>query len=538
MKKTITRRKFLSLMSQQAAGLMGFNYLTGCSCHKGQEQGKKPNIVLIMADDLGFSDLGCYGGEINTPNIDRLANNGVRFTQFYNNAVCTPTRESLLTGLYPQQVSKAPREKRIPNCVSLADVLKSAGYHTLMTGKWHNGSSPVKMGFDRYYGIVSGACNYFNPGRRRKGENEPGRKYPDEMRPWMRDGELLRPYTPENSDFYATEAFTDQAIAYLDQYGNGEKPFFLHISYTAPHFPLHALPEDIDRYRGKYLSGWDKIRQQRYERLVALGLINRNWKFPDRDSIVPAWEDVEKKDEHDLTMAVYAAMIDRMDQGIGRIIQKIEQLGVEDNTLVLFLSDNGSCSSIVNATPNILPGPMESYRTLDPPWANASNSPFRKYKTWVHEGGISTPLIAYWPKAIPRSRPKITNQVGHVMDIMATVLEIAGAQYPTEYDNQPILPLTGKSLLPVFLGKQRQGHDALFWNINYSTRLEYIGYPSFAARMGKWKIVASQEKQWELYDIEADRTETENLASNNREVVNRLKLNYEHWLAKLKELSS
>jgi arylsulfatase len=490
-----------------------------------------------MADDLGFSDLGCYGSEIHTPNLDRLAEDGLRFTQFYNNAKCAPSRASLLRGLYPQQ---APAEKT-KNPVNIAQALKSVGYRTLMTGKNGLWGLPTRRGFDRYYGLNEGCCNYFNPGLKRAGENEPGRKYPSEQRSWAIDGKRIRPYTPEDKDFYATDAFTDRAIEYMDEYGTEDNPFFLYLSYTAPHFPLHARPEDIAKYRGRYRIGWDAIRQQRYEQLVKLGLIDGQWSLSPRDPTVPKWDEVEDKDVWDLTMAVYAAMIDRMDQGIGRVMAKVRELGIEDNTLVLFLSDNGACAEDYRAfqstAPDIPPGPMESYRTQQVPWANASNTPFRKFKWWVHEGGIATPLIAYWPKVI-RDGGRITHEIGHIMDIVPTCMDIAGAE-------SSAAPLEGKSLLPIFQGKQRQGHEALFWRFGSCC----------AVRKGKWKLVAphpnprtgidhfserdeweresSGEKRWELYDMESDRTELNNLADKYPQKVRELADLYEAWVARV-----
>ena len=531
---SLSRRDALKAMCLGMAGLA----IPGCLNLSQQsartEPENRPNIILIMADDLGFSDLGCYGSEIHTPNLDRLSERGLRFTQFYNNAKCAPSRASLLTGLYPHQATAKTRRVR----ANIAQALKSVGYHTLMTGKNGLAGLPSRRGFDRYYGVDSGCCNYFNPGLRRLGENEPGRKHPNEQRPWAIDGERIRPYTPENKNFYATDAFTDCAIEYLNEYGQEDSPFFLYLSYTAPHFPLHAQPEDIAKYRGKYMSGWDAVRQQRYERLVKLGLIDEQWDLSPRDPDVPAWDEIEDKDSWDLTMAVYAAMIDNMDQGIGRIMAKVRELGVEDNTLVLFLSDNGACAEDYRAwqttAPNVPPGPMESYRTQQLPWANASNTPFRKFKWWVHEGGIATPFIAYWPKVI-KDGGRITHEVGHIMDIMPTCMDIAGA-------DSPVAPLEGKSLLPILQGKQRHGHEVLYWQFGSSC----------AVRKGRWKLVAphprprtgidrfSEENElarlgskihWELYNMESDRTELNNLAHKYPQKVRELADLYDAWIA-------
>lgn len=517
----IDRREFLMKISATA----GFAVLKQSFGMPGKGfSKKKPNIVLFLCDDMGFSDLGCYGGEIQTPNIDSLAEQGLRFTQFYNCARCIPTRASLLTGLYPQQVgvdSSGGYSKVMPNCVTLAEVLKSAGYRTLMTGKWHGPEMPVKRGFDRYYGLASGCCNYFNPGLKRPEEPEPGRKRPGERRPWAINEQLIQPYTPEDKDFYATDAFTDKALQYLDQYGKGEQPFFLYVAYTAPHFPIQAPWEDIDKYRGKYKVGWDVIRQRRYERMAEKGLIEKHWKLSPRDPRAPKWEEIEDKDAWDLKMAVYAAMIDRMDQNIGLILEKIRKLGKEQNTLVLFLSDNGACAEDVNRTPDIPPGPMESYRSVDLPWANASDTPFRKFKMYTYEGGFATPLIAKWPEVI-KEQGSISHQVGHVIDIMLTLCEVAGVAYPQTYKGQSVQSCEGKSLVPIFEGKTRQSHKGLYWK----------DMGNKAIREGKWKLVASSDPEgyalygtlngseskqsndyhWELYDLEEDRTETNDLS--------------------------
>jgi arylsulfatase A-like enzyme len=348
----------------------------------------------------------------------------------------------------------------------------------------------------------------------------------------------MKPYTPEDKDFYTTDVFSDTAVEYLDEYGKDDKPFFLYLSYTAPHFPLQAWPEDIAKYRGKYMGGWDAMRQQRYDRLVRLGLIDEQCAMSQRHGDVPAWDYVEDKDSADLSMAVYAAMIDRMDQGIGRVMDKVRALGIEDDTLVLFLSDNGCCAENDQAfgseDADVPPGPMESYRTLGIPWANASNTPFRKFKWWNHEGGMATPFIAYWPEVI-KNGGEITHQVGHLMDIMATCTDLAGAEHPADAP-----PLEGKSLVPILQGQQREGHETLFWEFSSSS----------AVRQGKWKLLTPHphprtgidhfsesvlgegEKHWELYDMEADRTELNDLAGEYPQKVKELADRYEAWAAR------
>ena len=517
------RRTFLRITALGTVALIASQY--------SEAAGNKswPNIVLIMADDMGWSDAGCYGGEIQTPNIDRLAQEGLRFTQFYNCARCGPSRASFMYGVYPQQANEG-------HCISLAEALKTAGYRTLMTGKWHGSSNPVARGFDRYYGLLSGSCNYFNPGRQRPGEPKPAHKRPSDFRPWGIDGKVIRPFTPEDPDFYTTDAFTKHALEYLDQYGRENKPFFLYLAYTAPHFPIQAPPEDIARYRGKYKIGWDVIRKLRYERQQKMRLIEEEWPLSPRDpggaqgkgervrykrAKSTAWENVENKDEWDLNMAVYAAMIDRMDRDIGRILDKLRELDKEKNTLVLFLSDNGACAEKWHATPDVPPGPIDSYRTVDLPWANASDTPFRKFKRYTYEGGIATPLIACWPGVIKKGT--ITSQVGHVIDVLPTLCEVAGIEYPKEHKGQKIIPCEGKSLLPVFQGKQRDAHEWLFW--------EHEG--NKAVRHGKWKLVGlgnpEDPNNWELYDLQADRTELNNLAQEYPDRVKQMAQAWRDW---------
>jgi arylsulfatase A-like enzyme len=513
----MNRRAFLKNAALGTVGLIA----SGRSGAMGDK--KRPNIVLIMADDMGWSDAGCYGGEIKTPNIDRLAKEGLRFTQFYNCARCAPTRASLMYGVYPQQagVRSQGRAGKAANCISLAEALKTAGYRTLMTGKWHGSQNPVARGFDRYYGLLSGCCNYFNPGRQRDGEPKPGHKRPGDYRPWGEDGKVIRPFTPKDPNFYTTDAFTDRALEYLDKYDSEDKPFFLYLAYTAPHFPLHAPAEDIARYRGKYKVGWDVIRQERYKCQIKMGLINKNWPLSPRDPKAPQWTAVKDKDQWDLKMATYAAMIDRMDRNIGRILDKLRKLDKDKNTLVLFLSDNGACAEAWHATPDIPPGPVDSYRTVDLPWANASDTPFRKFKQWTCEGGIATPLIARWPGVIQRGT--VTQQVGHVIDILPTLCDVAGIACPGQYKGKKVTPSEGKSFVPVFQGKQRESHEWLFW--------EHVG--NKAARHGKWKLVGRGDPEkltnWELYDLSDDRTELKNLVKLYPDRVKQMAQAWRDW---------
>lgn len=496
-----TRRDFLRAIGFGTVSLMVAPVVSGA-----QTGGKRPNIVLILADDMGYSDIGCYGGEIQTPNLDRMAAEGLRFSQFYNCAKCSPTRNSILTGLYHQQANVGQGK----NCVTIAEVLRRVGYTTLAAGKWHVGGTPMDRGFDRYFGMLGGACSYFVPDRTFRLDREP--------------------FTTDDKNFYTTNAFTDHALEFLDEAGRREKPFFLYMAYNAPHYPLHALPEDIEKYRGEYMKGWDLIRRERYARMIQLGLIDKKWALSARGadthrsfSDIPAWEQVEDKQAEDLNMAVYAAMVDRMDQNIGRILNKLKELKVEDNTLVMFLSDNGGCPYERNNTKDIPPGPAESYRTYDSPWANVSNTPFRLYKRFNHEGGNATPLVARWPAVIKKGGA-ITHQVGHIIDVMATCLDAAGGQYPSYYEGNKVTELEGKSLLPVFEGRKRRGHDALFW--------EYMR--NKAVRQGKWKLVTVGDNPWELYNMETDRTELNDLSAKMPEKVAELAGLYEAWVRRCK----
>lgn len=483
----------------------------------GAEMVRRPNIVLIMADDMGFSDLGCYGSEIATPNLDKLAAGGLRFTQFYNNARCCPTRASLLTGLYSHQAGvghmtqdtgqPAYRGRLNDRCVTIGEALRGAGYRTYLSGKWHVGEDrphwPVDRGFARSYSLIGGGTNYFRLDK--------GRKLARDDKP-----------IPPDENWYITDAVTDNAVTFLAEHGKAEDPFFLYVAYTSPHWPLHARPQDIARYQGKYLQGWDELRKKRHQRMIELGIVKESWPLTPRDKDVPAWENAKNKEDKDLRMAVYAAQIDRMDQGIGKIAAKLKELGYEENTLLLFLADNGGCAEIIDrGKPGAPAGSADSYQSYGVGWANASNTPFRLYKHWDHEGGIATPLIAYWPATIKTS--SITHQAGHIIDIMATCVDVAGADYPKTFKDRPITPLEGKSLLPIFQGKTREGHDAIFW--------EHEG--NRAVRQGKWKLVARHRGAWELYDLDADRTELNNLADKHPDRVKEMAGLHKEWAKKV-----
>lgn len=499
----------------------------------------RPNVVLILADDMGFSDLGCYGGEIRTPNIDGLARQGIRFTQFYNTARCCPTRASLLTGLYPHQAGvghMVDNPKPFPGyrgdlsrrAVTIAEALKPAGYQTLMAGKWHvtpvTGSKhnwPRQRGFDRYYGIIHGAADYFNPVT------------------LVRDNEEIR---PDRADYYLTDAIAASAADLIDGAAKKPDPFFLYAAFTAPHWPLHAPPEDIERYKGHYKDGWDALREERHRRQIEMGIVDGRWPLTPRDPSVAPWRDAPNKDWQQRRMEVYAAQVDRLDQGVGRILEALRRSGRDQNTLVVFLADNGGCAEElkpgphgphvpaatrdgrpvkVGNDPGVMPGAEETYQSYGVPWANLSNTPFRLYKHWVHEGGIATPLIARWPGAIRREN-SITHQPGHIIDLMATCLDVAGAKYPASFAGQPIIPLEGKSLRPVFERGERTGHEVLCW--------EHEG--NRAIRRGKWKLVSRHPNRWELYDLKADRTEMVDLASKHSARAGAMAALYDRWAAR------
>lgn len=482
-----------------------------------RQSNDKPNILLILVDDMGWSDIGCYGGEVETPNLDRLAENGIRFTQMHNTSKCFPSRATLLTGAYAQQCGYAKTYKKpIKNAVTLGEVLKTAGYRTLWAGKHHSVESPTDRGFDRYFGLRDGASNHFNPGLQREGEEKPAQKRPD--RTFFIDHEKHQPYSPDK-DFYTTDYFTKYALGWLDEYKDEKKPFFLYMSYTAPHDPLMAWPEDIAKYKGKYLEGYDAIRTKRYAKQKKMGLIDEKYLLSEQT--YDAWSSLSDsmKQVEDLKMAVYAAMIDRVDQKIGELLQKIDAMGERDNTLVLFMSDNGSSSEVVNIPGNGKIGTVGQWTSLGGNWANVSNTPFRFYKNYSFEGGICTPLIAHWPNGI-KTKNSISNFNGHFIDIMATLVDISGADYPGEFNNQKIVPMQGVSLLPIMRGANVERGKPLFWQWRNGK----------AVRDSKWKIVAhGKEAAWELYNMNEDPTETNNLAKNNPEIVTYMNDLFESW---------
>ncbi len=557
------------------------------------EAAPRPNIILIMSDDMGFSDIGCYGGEINTPHLDSLAKDGIRFTQFYNTGRCCPTRGSLLTGLYPHQagIGHMTSDYGLPQyqgelnrqCLTIAEALKPAGYRTYMTGKWHvtpyvgtrehpdRSNWPRQRGFDRFYGTIHGAGSFFDPNS------------------LTRDNTHITPdndpeYSPTGDrDWYYTDAISDNASRYIHDHAaepreqqstkNKEQetndPFFLYVAYTAAHWPMHALPEDIAEYDGKYDDGYSPVRQARIKKLKQLGLLPEHWQVSPQ---VGDWSAVEKKEWEAACMEVYAAMVDVMDRGIGRIVNTLKETGQYDNTLILFFQDNGGCAETFGrgklvgplerpAAPTlppmhkdqlqtemippqsrdgyplrrgdgVMPGPAETEIGYGRDWANVSNTPFREYKHYVHEGGISTPLIAHWPSRYatigPKLGPNLSNtdqgllysSPAHLVDLMATALELAGAEYPITYNGEKLIPVEGISLAPAFSGEPLDRGKPIYW--------EHEG--NRAVRDGAWKVVAkSVNGPWELYDMEKDRTEMNDLSAVHPDITTKMAKQYQIW---------
>ncbi len=467
-----------------------------------EKEAKNPNIVIIMADDIGVSDIGCYGGEIETPNIDRLANEGLRFTTFYNMAKCNPTRSSLLTGLY----------KGGNGAVHIAQLTKKAGYYNIMSGKEHFDSwvpdyCKAENVFDHSFCFWA-TTEYFRP---------PSGQF---VRPFYLEGRELKAeeIEHEQSPMYKTDFITDYALRWLDEAFEKEAPFFLYLPYHVAHYPLQARQEDIARYRSKYLKGWDLLRAQRFDKMQKSGVLPENTKLspPEenrnkfRGPLVPAytdyysWESLSEvqQDSLDLEMAVFAAMIDRMDQNIGRVLKKLRENGKLENTLILFLVDNGSCPFYSNKIKDVQPGPANSYWSLRTTWANLGNTPYRQYKQCGHEGGCHTPFIAYWPGVIQAN--SITHQPGHIVDIAPTILDILEIPYPDSINGYSAIPLHGSSLLPVFKGKKREEPDYFISGLEKFRMFRSYDH----------KIVKLNDGDWELYNMINDPTEIRNLAGS------------------------
>ena len=532
--------------------------LLGISSAEAQ-QDNRPNIILVMSDDMGYSDIGCYGGEIQTPNLDQLAAGGLRFTQFYNTGRCCPTRGALLSGLYSHQSGigwmmsdrgyDGYRGDLNRHCVTIAEAMRPAGYRTYMAGKWHvtkytqpegpKDNWPTQRGFDRFYGTITGAGSFFDPGT------------------LTRDNTMISPFTDKEyqpEEYYYTDAISDHAVRYIDDHAgdHADKPFFMYVAYTAAHWPMHALPRDIAKYKGRYDGGYGPIREERHKKMQQLGLIDSKLEMAPQ---VGDWDKVDQKEWEAACMEVYAAMIDNMDQGIGRIVDALDKNGQLDNTLIMFFQDNGGCQETVgrrgNFTrpvppslarigddvlrtdvvprqnragvptlqgPGILPGPEDTYIAYGINWANVSNTPFREYKHFVHEGGIATPLIAHWPKGIKREG-KLVSQPAHLIDMMATCVDLGKVDYPQQVNSEKITPMEGTSLAPAFTGKSLQRAKPIFW--------EHEG--NRAVRDGQWKLVAKENKPWELYDMSKDRSELHDLAEKMPARVGQMAAAWDAW---------
>lgn len=504
----------------------------GATGSKAQAQKKQPNIIIILADDMGYSDIGSFGSDVQTPNLDEMAKDGLKMTNFYNASRCCPSRSSILTGLYPHQTGVGDMMNTRPqpayqgylnkNCVTIAEALKQNGYQTFMGGKWHVGQAkenwPLQRGFDKYFGLIDGANSYF--------ENRPYR--PNQKLTIALGNE---PYTLSKG-YYSTNAYTDFAIDFIT-HKQKDKPFFLYLAYQAPHWPLHALPKDIAKYKGKFMKGWDAMREERYKKQLALGVIDESTKLSPLDSACRKWESLtqEEKVIWDEKMAVYYAMIDRMDQNIGKLRSKLKEIGEDKNTVIMFLSDNGgSNETITNAgfTPEILKANFlpasnpNSFTSIGVEGANVSNTPFRLFKHWEYEGGTATPFIAYGPGIVKAGQQ--ATQPAHIIDLMQTCLDLAGATYPTSYNGNKITPTEGTSLLPLLKGGKWIGHDVLCF--------EHEG--NRAVRQGDWKLVSEYpQNKWQLYNLKSDRSELKDLVTENPEKVEELIAAYNNWASRV-----
>ncbi len=504
---------------------------------------KKPNIVLILADDLGYSDLGCYGGEIDTPNLDALAASGARLTSFYTTARCSPSRASLLTGVHPHQagIGVLTGDDRPAgyagdlsrSAATLAEILKSAGYVTSMAGKWHlsadvsqpTDSWPTRRGFDEFFGTLTGCGSYFSPGTLTRGESDASQETTD-------------------PDFFYTQAITDEAVAFVHEQSTAV-PFFLYLAYTAPHWPLHALQEDIESYAGRFDDGWDELRKHRLERQRALGVVPAGTTLSTRDPENPAWEDVEDKGWETRRMEVYAAQVSELDRGVGELVQALKEKEQLDNTVIVFLSDNGASPEVIphqdrssfmarsdifqrrtrdgqevqlGSNPGIWPGAEDTYASYGRSWANLSNTPFRLYKKWTHEGGIAAPVIVHWPAGQVEAG-RILDTPLQLVNVMPTLLEAAGLEHPGRPKDGATLPIEGSSFLPSLRGEDGKQEDALYF--------EHVG--NAAIRRGRWKLVRLHQRPWELYDLSTDPVEEMDVSHKNAEIVRELADLWQAW---------
>lgn len=493
-----------------------------CTLYLNSED-KRPNIVLILCDDMGYSDIGCYGGEIKTPNLDMLAAGGIRFSQMYNTSKCTTTRSSLLTGRY---VTGSTYAVNYDKGQTVGEVLKAAGYRTLWSGKNHSSIRPPERGFDRFYGFQGGACNFWNPGDQLQG----GGSFPHiKAYEWMVGDKWLPKYIPEDPEYFMTDAITDNAVSWLKQYAGEDKPFFLFLAYNAPHWPLHAPEKDITKYKGVYDEGYQKIRQARYKRMIEMGVIDPAT-APLYNAKIADWESLPEKERklEAARMEIHAAMVDNMDQNIGRLMMLLKEQGEFENTLFLFLTDNGASHerdkrAFKNYKPNgnEKMGGVMSYECIGLNWAQVANTPLARHKTTSHEGGVNTPMIVHWPKGI-KNKASWDKQPAHLVDIMSTLIEVGGAEYLSEYKGIKALPLQGVSLVPVFSGKEIDKR---------STPIGYNFGSGKGVREGDWKIVSFKNGPWELYNMKNDRTETNDLSSKMPEKLSEMIKLYDSWLA-------
>lgn len=526
---------------------------------------ERPNIVIIMADDVGYSDIGCFGSEIATPNLDALAAGGVSFTQFYNVGRCCPTRASLLTGLYPHQAGighmmnddgvDGYRGNLNRRSVTIAEVLRPAGYRSYAAGKWHvtpgytlkdweNKSNwPLQRGFDRYYGTIQGAGSFWDPGSLTR----------DNTNITVANDSAYQPA----DGYYYTDAISDHATKFIREHrrDNSAQPFFLYVPYTAAHWPMHARERDIAKYKGRYDGGYAAIRAARWAKQKQLGVADAAWGLAPQSG---DWSTVPNKEFEARCMEVYAAMMTSMDEGIGRIVAELKAAGQLENTLIVYLQDNGGCAETngregpavaraagptlpqlgadvfqhgnmpkqtrdgypVRTGYGVMPGPADTFVAYGRDWANVSNTPFREYKHWVHEGGISTPLIVSWPAGVAAARRgHLESQPGHLIDLMATCIDVAGAKYPKDFGGEAITPYEGVSLRPALAGKPLERVQPIFW--------EHEG--NRAVRDGRWKLVSKYPGGWELYDITADRSEQHDLAAQQPDRVREMAQRYDTW---------
>ncbi len=515
--------------------------LAGLALSSCAHAARKPNVLLIMADDLGFSDLGCYGSEIRTPNLDGIARRGLRFTQFYNTGRCWPTRGSLLTGYYAQQirrdnvpgVTSGGRGTRQPWAVLIPRMLKPLGYRSYHSGKWHIDGMPIQNGFDRSY-YLKDQGRFFNP----------------EIH-WKDDVKL--PKVEKDSGYYGTTAIADHAIECLKEHAakHDDKPFFHYLAFTAPHFPLHALPEDIERYKNAYRRDWEKVRAERWARMKKMGLLQGELSDVERDLGPPyhfpehlkilgdaevnrplKWSSLtrEQREFQSAKMSLHAAMIDRMDQEIGRVLDQLRAMNRLDNTLIFFLSDNGCSAEImVRASGHdrsAPPGSAASYLCLGPGWSTTCNTPFRRHKTWTHEGGISTPLIVSWPDGI-QARGEFRRNPGHVIDIVPTIMDAAGGSAPKQMNGKPVPAPPGRSLRPAFAEDNAVKRDWFWWFHDGHRAVQQDG----------WKLVAPKDEPWELYNLKTDRAESNDLSKSKPELAKKLEALWDEKMAEFKALA-